>query len=197
MSVAPGVRRRLRGKRPPPVAYRRKSRVKMTPTIYVFPRLWFAMDRERFVGPAGLYWLDLEPCGEDGTYAAVVTGTDPLQATVYESTISYDCFSPAGPWRRVGRLCDIRGVQILMGKDRYLGLSGNDQLFDFITNRACRHMRCVYTYRAGFYLRVDVRRCDSFAIYRLSGIASIDEWWHAAGYAFAGVLTFEAMCRMR
>ena len=197
MSAAPGVRRRLRGKRPPPLAYRRKSRVKMTPTIYVFPRLWFAMDCERFVGPAGLSWLDLEPCGEDGTYAAVVTGTDTLQATVYESNISYDCFSPAGPWRRVGRLSDIRGVQILMAKDKYMSSYGTHQLFDFITNNVCRHMRCVYTYRAGFYLRVDVRRCDSFAIYRLSGIASLDEWWHAAGYAFAGVLSFEAMCRLR
>ena len=97
MLAAPGVRRRLRGKRPPPLAYRRKGRVKMSPTIYVFPRLWFAMDCERFVGPAGLSLLDLEPCGEDGTYAAVVTGTDTLQATVYESNISYDCFSPSSP----------------------------------------------------------------------------------------------------
>ena len=152
----------------------------MTPTIYVFPRLWFAMDCERFVGPAALYWMGLEPCGEDGTYAAVVTGTDPLQATVYESNISYDCFSPAGPWCRVGRLSDIRGVQILMGKDRYLGQCGSYHLFHWLTNQAFRCMRCVHTYRAGFYLRVDVRRCDSFAIYRLSGIASIDDWWHAA-----------------
>ena len=79
------------------------------------------MGGERFAGPACLSLLvGLEPCGEDGTYVAFATGTDNFQATVYESNISYDCFSPAGPWHRVGRLSDIRGVQVLMDNYKYV-----------------------------------------------------------------------------
>ena len=59
-------------------------------------------------------------------------------------------------------------------------------------------MHCVYTYRAGFYLRLNVRRMPAgfFVIYRLSGISSLDAWWHASDYAFEGVLSFKALCRL-
>ena len=70
--------------------------------IYIFPRQWFNSDGECFAGPPGLCRFGLLPYGEDGTHAAAMTSDSYLDAEVYATDLSYECFSPAGPWRAEG-----------------------------------------------------------------------------------------------
>ena len=199
MPAVPLKRRRIRGKRPTPAAYRDDGTI-VSPTIYIFPRQWFVLGSERFAGPPGLSTFDIPVCGESGTYAVVEAGTDYLEAVVYESDCAYDCFHPAGPWHRAGRLCDIRGVQILRTLAYYAMREPTIHFRFTLSAKIYRTMHVVQGRRAGMYLRLQAPRMPGnvFAIYMLHGISDIDAWWHAGGYSYVGFRSWsqlEHLCR--
>ena len=182
--------------------------VTISPTIYVFPRQYFDYDGERVAGPSGLSVLGYPACGEDGTYAAVCGRGDYLESIVYHSSCAYDCFTPAGPWTYIGRLCDIRGIQILMSPPyadstdygyfwRTLTARRTDLSFSLFAAHVFRTMHIVHTPRTGVYLRVHAASMVSgcFVVYQLPRISNIEDWWRAGEYVYAGILFWKDLYR--
>ena len=161
-------------------------------TVYVFPRLWYIHDGERFPGPPGLREFNVSPIAEDGTYAAVVTEEDRLQAIVYASDGAYECFNPGGPWRAVGRLCDIPGVML------FARLFGGIRVenVNFWHELSGGYYRTMFVMQAGttvFYSRIRADRMPDhfFVVYRLYGIAAVADWWQSAGVSYEGTMSYE------
>ena len=159
--------------------------------IYIFPRQWFNLDGECFAGPPGLCRFGLLPHGEDGTYAAAMTSDSYLDAEVYATDLSYECFSPAGPWRAVGRLGSIRGVAMLAKRYAQITFDFPEGFIPTMTSSVFRTMYIMQAAPSVFYARVRSDRMpdDFYAVYRMYGISSVADWHRVSAVGYDGVMS--------
>ena len=166
-------------------------------TIYVVARQWYcSQGGERLAGPPGLCVSLGAPIAEDGCYALVVGHRNYGDAVVYESNTAYECFCPLGPWREVGRLCNIRGFRLLLDAASQATL---DRLpvhgfVDLLSPHP--HYRFMFALQPSpdvVYLRVAAGRMPAgfSAIYRLYGVSRADLWWSAGAFDYLGIMSYD------
>ena len=158
---------------------------------YIIPRQSFRVCDDEVVGPGGLsFYLGL-PCGEDGCYAVCLRGDNMLNALVYGTNQSYECFVPGCTWCELGRLSEIRGFQLLSEKEYACGRDATLSFWDFVSAGRYRLMYAMQAAPTVVYLRLRSPRMPEhfYVVYRVYGIVSKDDWWRGDGYAYQGVLS--------